>query len=180
MMIENAMNPNSLTSSSSSSCSLYENKTNGEAKLNTNQDAMDPSASHNLVKFDETANLKLTSSNGGSKANRMDTNGNNGLSKSKQSYNGLKKPITFATIAAATSNNLINTINVNGGSQQSQQPLGGGSSNVVGGISCLSALTSKQMLSHEKIESILSEFKQNIYLLDLMYNQVNVESFLII
>lgn len=123
------LSSNSLTSSSSSSCSLYENKATGNSsnneKLNGKTEMMDDS--NHTIKFDDNnkttglktnfSKLNLESRLGlGVSKQTGDLDSNNGSSVIKQigstNFNCLKKPITFASIAAATSNNLINTINV--------------------------------------------------------------------
>ena len=137
---------NSLTSSSSSSCSLDENKAGNNKIEDTNL---------NTIKFNEdnkkSKNRKKSNDSDGKKNGGLNGNGKTNFSCH------LKKPITFASIAAANSNNLINTLNI-----QSPVP------------SNLKLMNSNNnSLTNEKIESILNEFKQNIYLLDLMYNQVS-------
>ena len=171
---------NSLTSSSSSSCSLFENMNQGSSINNDIHLETSSNLNQTLTKLDELGNsnenklnknelkLNLNKSADLSRPTELDfnsptsnshlynsgnssVNSNNISSMMSSNYNGLKKPITFAAIAAANSPNAINVCSLTS------------STNAKNG----------NQLTNDKIESILNEFKQNIYLLDLIYNQVN-------
>jgi hypothetical protein len=176
---------NSLTSSSSSSCSLFENMNQGSSINNDIHIETSSNLNQTLTKLDELGSsnenklnknelkLNLNKSADLSRPTELDfnsptsnshlynssnssVNSNNISSMMSSNYNGLKKPITFAAIAAANSPNAINVCSLTS------------STNAKNG----------NQLTNDKIESILNEFKQNIYLLDLIYNQVNAICFI--
>jgi WD40 repeat protein len=78
------------------------------------------------------------------------------------SFANLKKTTTFASIAASSATH--NPINI---AKLGASPSGGG----------LNMGNSCNNLSNEKVEAILSQFKQNIYILELIFNQVSKYSF---
>ncbi|CAF0759917.1 unnamed protein product [Brachionus calyciflorus] len=162
---ENNLRESSLSSSSSSSCSIYEQAIQLEQECESIKKKLLPLNNNNNLNtgpqlLNRSADFCQSTSNQSLKLNSLSLNS----SPISQNFTGFKKPVTFASLAAAASNSnnlnilLNNSANNNSNSQNSPN--------------------SKQY-SSEKVESILYEFKQNMIILDLIYNQVskNVEDF---
>ena len=155
---------NSLTSSSSSSCSLFEGTTNPSSSQSNAEHLSDVNKEEGNI-IDETLNktpdvapAKFQSFFKLNETNRFASDIESALHNLHSGYSaspaGLKKPITFASIAAAAAHSGTPTaLTLNTNVSPGFQAKFGSPSN-------------------SKIESILNEFKQNIYLLQLALNQV--------
>jgi len=160
---------NSLTSSSSSSCSLFEGTTNPSSSQSNAEHLSDVNKEEGntideeINKTPDAAPTKFQSFFKLNETNRFASDIESALHNLQSGYSaspasstaGLKKPITFASIAAAAHSGTPTALPLN------TQHVSPGFQAKFGSP------------SNSKIESILNEFKQNIYLLQLALNQAS-------
>lgn len=137
---------NSLTSSSSSSCSLFESNTNQSNEPNELKSARD---------LNEDEDKECQQPNTQRPCSDLDSNGPFNLSSFASTISSLKKPVTFASISKSKSANSSPNII----SYTNPSKFNNGQSN--------------SGFSNSKVDSIRSEFFQNVKNLQFVLSQVS-------
>lgn len=173
----NSMTTSSTSSSSSSSSSFCANEEASNTITAGTTSECKPSSM--LIDHDEIVNPFMTKKltfksrlTGEMVVEPVESTTNKQQTSSGSSFSGnmksFKKPVTFASIATGSSN----TINILGSGATSSSS---GSTTPTTGSGILlnsSGAQCSNSLSNSKIETILKEFKENIYFFEMIYGQV--------
>jgi WD40 repeat protein len=179
------------SSSSSSSCSLFDNVSSISSSSNSNTvsnelntviESTPSTPTSSLIKpktigcfTNTTSSSSSSSSNIGITISSNDSGLKNILNSRFNDVQTLKKPITFASIAAAANSGINNALPITSSSTTTIT-----TTNTTSPICSPKLTTSKfttysntSPLTINKIETIIDDFKKNIYILQLVSNQSN-------